>query len=346
MKHRITPTYVLKTMAITALFNTIIALLLTMLKFGDGHFVYNIIFAQSIGLSIASCMLAIHRWIDFKGTVYNVVLHLGGMVAGSVAGIMIGAVISGLGFSVLISRIGMFFEALLFGLIFGTIISYFFISREKIADSEALIQEERIKRLTNEKALAESKLRLLQAQVEPHFLFNTLSTVISLLETDPKKGQSMLEDLSRYLRASLAQSREPETTIGREMDLIDAYIGIYRIRMGDRLRCRFDVPGTLRSHAFPPMLIQPLVENAIKHGLEPKPDGGDIGICVTLDGTYLKVQVVDNGMGMNKDAGMGLGLSNIKERLHTLFDGNGRLVLEENRPSGLKAIIEVPRADR
>jgi sensor histidine kinase YesM len=126
------------------------------------------------------------------------------------------------------------------------------------------------------------------------------------------------------------------------MELIRAYMNIYRVRMGDRLRYRIEIPDHLKARPFPPMLIQPLVENAIRHGLEPKIEGGEIFILAEEKNDSLSLVVSDNGMGMDEKTAAGIGLSNIRERLQTLFDGQGRLILEENTPSGVKAILEVP----
>lgn len=225
---------------------------------------------------------------------------------------------------------------------FGSIITYFFSSREQIAESQARIQEEKIKRLTSEKKAAEANLKLLQAQIEPHFLFNTLSNVLSLLDSNPKKGKSMLIDFIQYLRASLTKIRQEKATLGQEMDMIEAYLSIFKVRMGDRLHYKIDLPKNLKSISFPPMLIQPLVENAIKHGLEPKIDGGEILIRGIEKDGRLRLEVHDTGIGFKGEHDSGLGLSNIRERLSSIFGDNGRLRLEENSPHGLIATIEVP----
>jgi sensor histidine kinase YesM len=230
------------------------------------------------------------------------------------------------------------------GLLFGSIISYFFVSRDTISATKALVQEERIKRLTSEKKAVESNLKLLQAQIEPHFLFNTLSNILSLLETDLEKGKCMLEDLIHYLRTSLSKTREDTTTIGQEIEMIRAYMNIFKVRMGDRLRYKMDIPDNLKNLPFSPMLIQPLVENAIKHGLEPKIEGGEVSISGEKIGETLRLEIADTGVGFYEESALGTGLSNIRERLQSLYGENGRLILEENRPCGLKAIIEVPHA--
>jgi sensor histidine kinase YesM len=263
------------------------------------------------------------------------------LIIGTLFGSYLGTFVSGLSPADLFERATLF-QLLAIGVIFGSIITYFLSSRAQIAESQAWIQEEKIKRLTSEKKAAEANLKLLQAQIEPHFLFNTLSNVLSLLDTDPKKGKSMLVDFVQYLRASLSKIREGKATLGQEMEMIEAYLSIFKVRMGDRLQYIIDLPNNLKATSFPPMLIQPLVENAIKHGLEPKVDGGEILIRGVEKDGLLRLEVLDNGMGFKGERDSGMGLSNIRERLFSLYGNNGRLILEEHSPHGLKATIEVP----
>jgi hypothetical protein len=227
-------------------------------------------------------------------------------------------------------------------LVLAAAIGYFFYSKEHLKIRKEIIQQERINRLSSEKEALEANLRLLQAQIEPHFLFNTLSNILSLLDTDLKKGRSMLMDLIHYLRTSLSKTRAEATTLGQEMEMVKAYLNIFKVRMEGRLRYRIDVPANLKELPFPPMLIQPLVENAIKHGIEPKIEGGEVTIQARKSGDIIRVELADTGTGLLEDGDRGFGLSNVRERLQSLYGDRGQLILEENRPSGLKAIIEVP----
>ena len=152
----------------------------------------------------------------------------------------------------------------------------------------------------------------------------------------------MLVDFIQYLRASLSKIREQRATLGQEMEMIQAYLNIFKVRMGDRLQYQIDMPEYLKSNIFPPMLIQPLVENAIKHGLEPKIDGGKIFISGKVNDGRLRLAVVDTGDGFKGEKNNGMGLSNIRERLQSLYGNSGRLIIEENQPAGVKATIEVP----
>ena len=126
--------------------------------------------------------------------------------------------------------------------------------------------------------------------------------------------------------------------------MVRAYLSIFKVRMGDRLHYKIDLPNNIKAISFPPMLIQPLVENAIKHGLEPKVDGGKILIRGIEKDGILRLEVVDTGGGFTEERDSGMGLSNIRERLQSLYGNSGRLILEENQPQGLKATIEVPHA--
>ena len=194
---------------------------------------------------------------------------------------------------------------------------------------------------------------VMRAQVEPHFLFNTLAHVQALQEIDPPQAGVMLERLISYLRAAMPTMRETTSTLGREIEVVRAYLDLLKIRMGDRLRSVINVPVELNHIALPPTMIATLVENAIKHGLEPKKEGGTIAINVRLlPGTMgvrgssdtLEVLVADDGLGLGgaETGGTGIGLANTRERLKMLYGGAGELVVEPNAPSGVRAILRVP----
>ncbi len=222
-------------------------------------------------------------------------------------------------------------------------IGYFFYSKKHLQISKEIIQQERINRLSSEKQALEANLRLLQAQIEPHFLFNTLSNVLSLIDTDPAKGKSMLVDLIHYMRTSLSRTLPVATTLNQEMDIINAYLNIQKVRMGERLRFTIELPDALLEHPFPPMLLQPLVENAVKHGLEPAIEGGEITIKVVEENGLIRIEVQDTGNGFSSYETAGVGITNVGERIRLLYGDEGRLILEANDPHGVKAIIEVPK---
>jgi hypothetical protein len=225
------------------------------------------------------------------------------------------------------------------------VIGYFFYSKTHLKISQEIIQQERINRLSSEKEALEANLKLLQAQVEPHFLFNTLSNVLSLIDTNPTKGKSMLVDLIHYLRTSLSRTFPDPITLDQEMDMIKAYLNIQKIRMAERLHFKIELPDGVRKHPFPPMLLQPLVENSVKHGLEPKMEGGEIMIKAMEEDDMIRVEVADTGLGFTSFEKTGVGIGNVRERIKLLYGEKGRLILEENEPSGVRAIIEVPKRD-
>jgi hypothetical protein len=339
---RPTPDRVVKTLLLTMIFNTVIAVFLTLVGFKPG-FLPNFIFSQAIGLGICSCILAGHYFFRNLSPVGHILMVLAAMILGTAAGAALGALAAvAAGDGALRERPGLFIQMLILGILFGTIITYFFFSREKISQTAALLREEQVKGLTLEKKALESRLRMLQAQIEPHFLFNSLSNVLSLIDSDPAHGKALLVDLTRYLRASLARTREETTTLGQELDLILAYLAVQDVRLSGRLRYALDVPPALRDRSFPPLLLQPLVENALKHGIEPKIEGGALTVRAEETADRLRLVVADTGLGLTDPGSLGVGLSNVRERLAALFNGKGRLILEENRPSGLRAVIEVP----
>ncbi len=185
----------------------------------------------------------------------------------------------------------------------------------------------------------------MQAQVEPHFLFNTLANVRRLFRTDAAAARAMLQHLSKYLGAMLPRMRSAESTLGHELALALAYLQVQQIRMGPRLRIRAEVPETLECLSFPPMMLVTLVENAIRHGLNPLPQGGEVRILARAGDGRLRVQVVDNGCGLSESSGSGVGLANIRARLTTLYSGDARLLLAQNPDSGVIATIDLPLAE-
>lgn len=312
-------------------------------------FLSSLIMSLSFGISI--CTL-IHLLILIFNPEPDEVLSLAYiMVAGVVGGIAIGwqlgPFILRRFFSVTIGTGGSAYhiQTLILGFVFGGTAAYFFYSRARLRVISETAEKERIDRLSSEKEALEAKLRLLQAQIEPHFLFNTLSNVLSLIDTEPARGKTMLMDLVCYLRISLSRTLPEKTTLGQEIDMIEAYLNIQKIRMEERLSFSIELPGTLRQHSFPPMLLQPLVENAVKHGLEPKIDGGEITITASENDGVLRIKVIDTGIGFGAYQKNGVGIGNVKERLRLLYGEKACLRLEENEPGGVRAIIEVPGHD-
>lgn len=196
---------------------------------------------------------------------------------------------------------------------------------------------------TLERRLMEAQMATLQAQVEPHFLFNTLALIGQLIETDPKEAARVHAHLIEYLRSSLPQMRAGGGgTLGKQVELSKAYLAIMQARMKERLAVHFEVPDFLGSSPFPPMMLQTLIENAIKHGLEPKVAGGTITIKAHVVGATLHVDVCDDGVGINLHADEGVGLANIRERLALLYGKDAELVIEMPAGGGACASIRLP----
>jgi sensor histidine kinase YesM len=211
---------------------------------------------------------------------------------------------------------------------------------EKIAAAREAEREQALA----EGDMAEARLQVLLARVEPHFLFNTLANLRRLYQQDRAAGRLMLESLRRYLEVALATLRQPATTLQHEADLVRAYLDIQRIRMGKRLEFSIEVPPSLGAHPIPSMVLLTLVENAIKHGLNPSPRGGAVRVSAVREGPRIAVSVADTGTGFRSGAGGGTGLANIRARLGTKYGSKAQLHLENNETGGATATIVLPLA--
>lgn len=228
------------------------------------------------------------------------------------------------------------------GIGFGCVITAAMILREQRARMQSDLVRADADKHRLEKQVMEARLQVMQAQVEPHFLFNTLANVQHLVESDARAAGKMLENLIRYLRIALPQMRESSSTLGREMDMAAAYLEIFKIRMGSRLDYSMNMPDELRHQEFPPMMLITLVENAIKHGLDPCCDAGVVSLSAEQKDGKVIVKVADTGEGFQPKPGGGVGLTNIRERLSTLYGKAASLSLEENQPRGVVATIALP----
>ena len=200
----------------------------------------------------------------------------------------------------------------------------------------------------------EARMAAMQAQMEPHFLFNTLAGIEHLIETDPPRAATMQKSLIAFLRAAMPTLREAnaqaERDLGRELAVVQPYLELMRMRMEERLQFDLQVPQGLRSARFPPMMLQSLVENAIRHGLEPKAEGGSISVRAEVQDGQLIVQVQDTGVGFAPDApgvstgaeGGGIGLSNIRARLQLLYGAKATLLTSSPSTGGACVTITVP----
>jgi LytS/YehU family sensor histidine kinase len=229
---------------------------------------------------------------------------------------------------------------MLLGLFFGLIGSIILLLSRQI---ESEVKKRRLAQSESEKREFEANLKLLQAQIEPHFLFNTLANVGSLIDSDPALAKKLLERLNDWLRVALVRTRSHSATLGDELEMLENYLQILKIRFGDRLRWTIDVPENVRLLRFPPMLLQPLVENAVRHGIEPKIGGGEIGISSRFEDSIFHIEVSDTGVGLLGEEGSGSGLANIRARVDALFGTSGRLILQDKAGGGGCAVLEFPQ---
>jgi sensor histidine kinase YesM len=321
---------------INLLFNTAIAGLLTAIKFGDG-FWNNFIFSQCIGLSIYAinasvmCRVANKR---LRAVIYTFSFP--------------GSIMLGVSLAAWITDAGGWdnpqaWVAVVIGLFFGGIGSITYFLSQRIEQLDAEVKQRRMNEMESEKRQMEAQLKMLQAQIEPHFLFNTLANVGSLIDSDPPLAKKLLERLNDWLRIALVRARSDHATLGDELEMLENYLQILKIRFGERLRWKVEVAEDARLSLFPPMLLQPLVENAVRHGIEPKIGGGEIVIRVFVDNSLLRIEVTDSGVGLIGDEGGGTGLTNVRARLATLFGDAGKLMLENNAHGGVSAWLELPR---
>ncbi|WP_051304596.1 sensor histidine kinase [Chitinilyticum litopenaei] len=233
-------------------------------------------------------------------------------------------------------------RALASAILIGLAATTFFVLLYRLHASTLALATEQKKAAELQQAETAAQLAMLQAQIEPHFLFNTLANVQSLIERDPPLARTMLEHLNDYLRATLGRTRSKRTTLGDELALLEALLAIIRIRLGERLNYRIDVPDELREASLPPLLLQPLVENAIEHGIEPSLAGGTITIAARSDNGRLQLSVSDTGIGLTAAPGNGVGLANVRQRLASLYGDAGQLQLHANSPSGVRAELHLP----
>ena len=319
--------------AVTLVMSSVIALALTF--FGHASILHNMVFSYCIGLSTYALIDLPRRRLWPQGPpplLPMLVLVLGAAFAGWFVGSALGGALLGMegqpwtlpanaviGFIVLTTAAGLV----------GT---YLFWTREQIAASEHMATQ--------------ARLKLLTAQIEPHFLFNTLANLDALITVDPVRAKVMLAHLDRYLRATLAATHSERATLGEEFALLATYLEIIAIRMGPRLSFKLDLPTALADRNLPPMLLQPLVENAVRHGLEPKIEGGSVRVSAREEGGQLVLRVEDNGIGAASTAqggaGGGMGLRNVRERLAAAFGHAASAEMAAGAAGGTCVTLRLP----
>jgi signal transduction histidine kinase len=320
--------------AIVLAFNTAIALGLTFA--GRSAFLPNLVYSQCIGISIMLIIDVTRRFVWGAG-----VPPRRAIIALSSIGIAGGFLLGSFAASAFFPAPGQadVFAPMAITLFAGVAGTWYFLNRERLTRL-------RLQAATVERGAVEARLKLLQAQIEPHFLFNTLANLHSLIATDPARAQTMLEHLNDYLRATLEAARRDSGTLGEEFALLRGYLEILAIRMGPRLAFTLSLPQELAGARLPPMLLQPLVENAVKHGLEPKIDGGRVDVSAVADGKDLIVKIEDTGLGLGNSAGKGtgVGVQHVRDRLAASYGSSAVFILERSPGGGTTATIRIPSA--
>ncbi|MCC2972652.1 sensor histidine kinase [Massilia sp. IC2-476] len=204
----------------------------------------------------------------------------------------------------------------------------------------------RLRRQQLQAEALDARLRLLQGQIEPHLLFNTLANIQSLMDYDPPRAKRMLETFSGYLRAGLSQLRQTNSTLQAELEMVHSYLSLLKIRMEERLSFHIDADDEARAARMPTLMLQPLVENAIHHGLEPKLEGGSVRVSARVDAGRLIVRIADDGVGLDAPRrrlrpGAGMALANLRSRLHTQFGADASLTLQA-AGDGAEVLLELP----
>ncbi len=212
-------------------------------------------------------------------------------------------------------------------------------------EAQKLALKFELERSEYERNALDARLRLLQAQVAPHFLFNTLANVRELVSTGSARAAPVLESLIAYLRAAVPRLNAPASTLGQELELVRAYLEVMHMRMPDRLHFSVEADAEARALVCPPMTLLTLVENAMRHGIDPSEEGGHIAVHVTIKDGRGRAEVTDTGMGLKGREGapgLGTGLANLRERLQLAFGGDAIVTLSENLPHGVRAAIDFP----
>ncbi len=227
--------------------------------------------------------------------------------------------------------------SLLITMLSGTVAAFFFYSRNKSAYLNRKMTEARAH-------ASEARLKLLQSQLEPHMLFNTLANLRALIGTDPERATAMLDCLNNYLRATLSGSLASTHTLQAEFDRLRDYLELMAVRMGPRLGYTLELPPELAKQSVPTLLLQPLVENSIKHGLEPRVEGGNITVSARREGDFLVLEVADTGVGVSgtNENGSGFGVAQVRERLANTYGASSALKLEATSTGGMRAAARIP----
>ena len=308
--------------------------------------VLSVVLINVLGLS--TVLGAVSMWFNYRRmpapSVKSFLKVVGLATAGALAGASVSALADGRSVFEMMERIGrnLFIAGVVVGtfyaLLYGALSSWR--NREYELLTGKLQMQAEQDRL--DRQLSETRLRLLQAQIEPHFLFNTLGAVQQLAQNESPRAAELTANLITFLRASLGDMRTEQVTLQAELDLIEAYLKVMKTRLGNRLQFSLLLPPALAQVQLPGMLVLTLVENAIKHGIEPALRGGTIDVLVTDQGTHFLIEVRDTGAGEFLPTTLGIGLSNVKERLQLAYGTAGSFTLQNQEPSGMLATLRLP----
>jgi sensor histidine kinase YesM len=298
----------------------------------------NLVYSLAIGYAIHLLNYAVNRAMNvMMGDQAQRYAVAAGVIASALGGVL-GFIIAS---SVVGSRIRMWTGMLIAVAWISALLAGMVIAQRRRMLAELAFERERNARIEAERLMTASRLKLLQAQIEPHFLFNTLAGVSSLIELDPQAARKMVDQLCVFLRAALDSTRRPTATLKRELDVIAAYLSVLKVRMGARLHYSIDAAPELLEIEVPSMILQPLVENAIEHGIDPRLEGGEVRIRGERIDSRLRLTVMDNGEGFKATAKDNIGMGTVRERLEVLF-GNQAALRVEHQDGWTQVIVELP----
>lgn len=339
--------------------NTLIAVIITVLMPSAGSFWSSLVYSQCIGLSIVTLIVGLRSliWgqraapVALEGALHVVATAGGFLIGNFIASQLLGHSLFGLG-DAMLSRF------LVISVIASAAYHTLYWYRQKIFDLQLEAVEQARRAEAASRQASEAELGMIRAQLEPHMMFNTLANLRALIRVDQEAAQAMLDRLIAFMRATLSSSRRSRVSLHEEFAMVEDYLQLIAVRLGERLRYTLELPDEVRDQPMLPMLLQPLVENAIRHGIEPAVDGGTIRLTATRQGNRLMIRLSNTGEEFRRAAtdharthppGAGFGLQQIRERLETAYDGQARFTIGPLAPApaqptrqGALAVLDLP----